>query len=130
VPNIIGASNTERNVSANKVGVRFSACRDIACGEELVTSYSDFERPHLERQSILKQLFGIDCSCEVSSMRHEELKVSDKRRVDHEKLEATMIKLLFSQPQSAYEAFERGHFEDGVCQRPPRNWRAGHRTLL
>jgi len=94
--------------SVDEGGVqRFWARRDIACGEELVVSYAAFCRPHLERQSLLKQLRGIDCSCEVCSMSHEELKVSDARRADREKLEATMLELFQSQPQRAYEAFER-----------------------
>lgn len=38
--------------------------RDIAAGEEVLTSYIDLALPVAERQSELKERYGFECKCE------------------------------------------------------------------
>jgi len=62
------------------------ATRDIAKGEELLTTYTDTLVPRQDRQAYLKKVYNFDCTCQACSRSAEESKKSDNRMREHRRL--------------------------------------------
>ncbi|KAK0705519.1 hypothetical protein B0H67DRAFT_471060, partial [Lasiosphaeris hirsuta] len=57
-----------------------TAFRDMQPGEEITISYSDWGLTYPERQRVLKQKWGFDCTCSLCSSSAKEIAESDARR--------------------------------------------------
>ncbi|KAI5359844.1 putative SET domain, tetratricopeptide-like helical domain superfamily [Septoria linicola] len=65
------------------------AVRDIKNGEELTLSYLN-AGPSTTRQHILKENFRFQCTCELCSLPSKELKASDERLLQAQKLDESI----------------------------------------
>ncbi|KAF5315448.1 hypothetical protein D9619_007007 [Psilocybe cf. subviscida] len=55
------------------------ALKDIAKGQELLTTYTDSKRPRHERRAYLKEQYGFTCTCSVCSLPDALSQASDAR---------------------------------------------------
>ena len=81
--------NSHNNWNGEKEQETIHAIRHIRSGEEITISYSKGGPSHA-RQMELKQGFGFDCDCSVCSLPPPELRASDARRVEIQRLDDTI----------------------------------------
>ncbi|KAH9208603.1 hypothetical protein DL95DRAFT_395098 [Leptodontidium sp. 2 PMI_412] len=101
------------------------AVRPIANGEEITTCYQPGGTSS-KRKEILKEFFKFDCTCELCSLPPDELKASDERISQAEKLDETIgnSKKVHFEPdevmkcaRSLYELYELDGIKDGRLSR-------------
>ncbi|KAH6711984.1 hypothetical protein BKA61DRAFT_609385 [Leptodontidium sp. MPI-SDFR-AT-0119] len=101
------------------------AVRPIANGEEITTCYQP-SGTSSKRKEILKEFFKFDCTCELCSLPPDELKASDERISQAEKLDETIgnSKKVHFEPdevmkcaRSLYELYELDGIKDGRLSR-------------
>ncbi|KAH7348799.1 hypothetical protein BKA65DRAFT_501459 [Rhexocercosporidium sp. MPI-PUGE-AT-0058] len=101
------------------------AVRPIAKGEEITTSYQPGGTSS-HRKEVLKEFFKFDCTCELCSLPFDELKASDERISQAEKLDETIgnSKKVYFEPdevmkcaRSLFELYEIDGIKDGRLSR-------------
>lgn len=78
--------NSHNNWNDDHKTETIHAIKPIQAGEEITIDYSHGDPSHI-RQQHLRQSFGFDCQCTVCSLPQRELKASDTRRLQTQRLD-------------------------------------------